>query len=117
MEQGLAYQLGVLQKSKERSPLELLTGGDYGFRHNSSQPKGEGWLGNVSPVPRNPITEWSVNVDGRNIPTLVPGLTKEQVQRIVLDASGSKQNLDDVIDKAVKFADDRAQLGYKPYKD
>ena len=118
MDQGLAYQLALMQKPKERSPVDTVTGGSYGFRHNSSQPKGEGWLGNTNSVVGNDkVTEWSIEHAGREIPTLVPGLTQEQVARVVQDARGNKQELSDVYGLATKWANDRARLGYGPYKD
>jgi hypothetical protein len=119
MEQGLAYQLALMQKPRERSPVDMVTGGGYGFRHNSSQPKGEGWLGNVGDN-REAITEYSTEYQGREIPTLVPGLSKEQVARVVdrarKEAPLGREN-DDVVGLAMKWADDRAKLGYGPFKD
>lgn len=115
--EGLAYQLAVMQRPQQRSPVDIVTGGQYGFRRNSSQPKGNGWLGDVGSDGKA-ITEYSTEYKGREIPTLVPGLSKEQVATVIKEATtGERQNLDDAIGLARKFADDRAQLGYGPFKD
>ena len=115
--EGLVYQLAVMQKPQQRSPVDMITGGQYGFRHNSSQPKGNGWLGDMGSN-GEAVTEYSTEYKGREIPMLVPGLSKEQVGRVVREATtGERQKLGDVIGLAHKFADDRAQLGYGPFKD
>jgi hypothetical protein len=114
---GLAYQLAVMQRPQQRSPVDMVTGGQYGFRYNSNQPKGNGWLGNVGSGD-TAVTEYSTEYKGREIPTLIPGLSKEQVATVVKEATtGERQNLDSTIGLARKFADDRAQLGYGPFKD
>ena len=141
MDQGLAYQLALMQKPKERSPVDMVTGGKYGFRHDaqgvdgkSVQPKGDGWLGNVNTLASGEaVTEWSMDDNGRNIPLLVPGLTKDQVARVVQDTRfmkdarergmsdyyirNNRPDLSDIEGLAMKWADDRAKLGYGPYKD
>ena len=141
MEQGLAYQLALMQKPKERSPVDMITGGQHGFRHydqgvdgKSVQPKGDGWLGNVNTLASGEaVTEWSMDDNGRNVPLLVPGLTKDQVARVVQDTRfmrdaqerglssnqirNSRPDLRDVEGLALRWANDRAKLGYGPYKD
>ena len=117
--EGLAYQLAVMQRPQQRSPVDIVTGGQYGFRHNSSQPKGTGWLGNVG-SDGEAVTEYSTEYKGREIPTLVPGLSKEQVARVVSKAKNElplSRDDDDIVGLAEKFADGRAKLGYGPFKD
>mgnify|MGYP003609934967 CR=1 FL=1 len=117
MEQGLAYQLALMTKPRERSPVDIVTGGAYGFRYNSSQPKGEGWLGNVG-TKDIPVTEYSTAYKGREVPLIVPGLTGEQLGRVVKEATtGNREDLSDVEGLARKWADDRAKLGYRPFRD
>ena len=70
-----------LRKAKEANSCK------YGLRHQSDQGcKGEGFLGTVPDQAGNPMTEYTTGVEmnGKetDIPTLVPTLTREQVQQI-----------------------------------
>lgn len=113
MEQGLAKEYGY----EARSPLDnLVAVAKYGYRHGTTQPKGEGWLGNVG-TKENPVTEFTVNVDGREIPTLIPGLAFKEVMQIRGSATKGKELPYKIVDKAARFANDRNSRGLSQFKD
>ena len=111
--QGLAAKYGY----EARSPLELLTAAEnWGYRHNTNQPKGNGWLGNIG-TEDTPVTEYTVGVGGREIPTVVPTLTKGEVAVVRDAAMKGKMVPQEVIQKAIQFANERNHRGLFQFKD
>lgn len=86
----------------------------YGLRPNGT-PKGQGWLG---PLPMNDgsdkvATEISIDVDGEDIPLIVPTLTQDELDYIL---SGNRPTRE-MVDKAAAFAEERRRQGFSVYAD
>ena len=77
--------------------------------------KGVGFFGTLKAPDGKDVTEYSIGVgfDGKDmlIPTVVPGLTEEQLRLILSGGNPDKQ----VIDKAIKHALNRLSSGKSPY--
>ena len=99
---------------KEQERIE-----EFGNRLDGTK-KGKGFLG-ILPRPDGGVsTELSVgvNIDGKetSIPTLVPGLTKEEVDFLLnLEPGDARSIPDSIINKAVKHAKDRMNQGKSPF--
>lgn len=82
--------------------------------------KGPGFLGTFERPGGDFSTELSigVNIDGREteIPTLVPGLTREEIDQL-LTITDPQKIPKPIVDKAVKHARQRMGLGLSPFKD
>ena len=80
-------------------------------------PKGKGWLGVLKRPDGKVSTELSigVNIGGKEtlIPSLVPGLTKQEIDYLLNDGKPNKS----IIDKAANHAIKRMQQGLSPFKD
>jgi hypothetical protein len=89
---------------------------DYGLRNDGTK-KGSGWLGELKRPDGGVSTELSigVNFDGkeREIPALVPALTKEEIKHLLGGGEPTKA----IIDKAVDHARGRINDGKSPFKD
>ena len=90
---------------------------DYGTRPDGTA-KGSGWLGEIKMANKKDVmTELSigVNINGKEtlIPTIVPTLTKSEVSFLAKGNEPTKA----IMDKAVKFAQDRISQGLSPFKD
>ena len=122
MEQGLAmsvlpYSLYTKYGQQPRSPLKLLMDKEaYGVRHGTNMPKGEGWLGNIGTA-EEPVTEYTINVDGREIPTVVPTLDKDEVKGLSQTALKGTEIPQSVVEKAIRFANERNRQGLSQFKD
>ena len=102
---------------KKTSPLDKISRlTKYGTRHNSTQPKGEGWLGNIGTKSR-PVTEYTIGHKGAEIPTAVPTLTSEEARGLGLDATFNRMPSRAVIKKARQWADRRWSQGKSQFKD
>lgn len=91
----------------------------WGKRKDGSA-KGRGWLGTFKMPDGSVASEYSigVNIGGKEveIPSLVPGLTGEQVDRMVTDIiPNGKQVPKDIVNVAVKFAKERMSQGKSPF--
>ena len=90
---------------------------DYGFgnRYNSNMPKGTGFYGLVArPDGVNVSTELSVNNGHGEIPSMVPGLTPNELQSI-LTAKENQQFPESVYRKAEQHANLRRLQGQSPF--
>jgi len=89
---------------------------NYGTRIDGT-PKGTGWLGELKTSNGDIATELSigVNFDGKDylIPSLVPTLTKEEVQYLLQGNSPT----DEIIQKAIDHAIKLIQQGKSPFKE
>lgn len=91
--------------------------GKYGVRHQPEQGyKGKGFLGIIKGSDGKDMTEYTVgvNINGRkvDVPTLVPTLTREEVEKI------QNYQIDENIQKkARKHALDRLKQGRSIYAD
>lgn len=90
---------------------------EWGSREDGS-PKGTGHLGVLRTPAGNIATEYTVGVEigGKqiDIPTLVPTLTREEVEQVLRaadDPTNKIQIPDSVIDKAIDFAQRRLSAG------
>lgn len=118
MSEGLAQIMSYGRfASRDRSPLDKLVAAErYGYRHGTNQPKGEGWLGNIG-TKEEPVTEYTVNVNGREIPTIIPGLGFSEVMAIRGSALKGTALPNSIVDKAAKFAEERNRNGLSQFKD
>lgn len=94
---------------------------DYGNRNDGTK-KGEGWLGAIRTRKGSVMTELSVGVeiDGKEteIPTVVPTLTKEEVDYLANIADDPKGQIpDSIIKKAVEHARKQINQGKSPFKE
>ncbi|TFH47914.1 MAG: hypothetical protein E4H01_07340 [Lysobacterales bacterium] len=92
---------------------------DFGLRPDGTR-KGSGYLGSLKLPNGNVATEFSigVNLDGteRDIPTIVPTLTKEEITRLVSDIIPNNKPIPKtIIDKAVAHARMRMAKGLDPF--
>lgn len=91
---------------------------DYGFRYNSSDPKGLGFLGPLQRPDGGVMSEYSVgqNINGREteFPSIVPTLTKEELLAI-LNAQQGQPLPASVLQKARAYAEQRMAQGLKPF--
>ena len=89
---------------------------NYGTRIDGT-PKGTGWLGELKTSNGDIATELSigVNFDGKDylIPSLVPTLTKEEVQYLLQGNSPTDEITQKAIDHAIKLI----QQGKSPFKE
>ena len=95
---------------------------DFGLRPDGT-PKGTGWLG-VLPVAGGGVaTEYSmqsdaVKVNGQRVdfPTLVPGLTKAEVDQMVNDIIPNNKDVPEpIVQKAIAHAKTRLSQGQSPF--
>lgn len=75
--------------------------------------KGPGWLGNLKHSNGKTSTELSIEVDGEDIPSLVPTLNKEEVDHML----SGKRPTSEIVRKAVEHARKRRAEGKSPYKE
>ena len=91
---------------------------DYGYgKRPDGTTKGKGFLGELKRPDGGISTEISVGVeiDGKEveIPTLVPTLSKEEIDYLLEDGKPTKE----IVDKAVAHAKSRMQKGQSPFAD
>ena len=96
------------------------------FRTNGER-KGNGWLGpQKTPNGKFTVTEYSVGVSfdinpmvkfNGIIPTLVPGLSKKQIDSVLLAAQLGTQVPDDVMEIAIEHARKKLQQGKSVFKE
>jgi flagellum-specific peptidoglycan hydrolase FlgJ len=116
---GIAtFGQNIVNSFTSDSPIDPETE-EFGNRLDGTK-KGKGFLG-ILPRPDGGVsTELSVgvNIDGKEtlIPTLVPGLTKEEVDFLLnLEPGDARSIPDSIINKAVKHAKDRMNQGKSPF--
>ena len=88
---------------------------DWGLREDKTQ-KGPGYFGVIPRPDKGISTELSIGIelDGKEvqIPLLVPGLTKAEIQHLTKGGKPTKE----IVDKAVAHAKQRLQLGKSPFE-
>ncbi len=89
---------------------------DYGLREDGTS-KGPGWLGELLRPDGGISTEISIGVEinGKEtlIPSLVPTLTQQEIESLLLDQLPSRE----IIDKAIEHAYARLAEGKSPFKE
>ena len=105
----------VQQVEKPQQPATTQTA-DYGLRNDGKTYKGTGWLGELKTADGGVATEYTVgvNIGGKemDIPTLVPTLTKDEVDLMVNDIIPNKKPVPDAImQKAADHAKMRLENG------
>lgn len=90
--------------------------GQYGLRNDGKTHKGTGWLGELKLPNGGVATEYSVgvNIGGKemDIPTLVPGLSQEQISRMVNDIIPNNKDVPkDILDIAAAHAKSQLAKG------
>lgn len=106
-----------LAESKKKKDLSGKKSQDnsYGLR-NDGTTKGAGWLGELKLPNGGVATEYSigVNIDGkeREIPTLVPNLTQQEIDLMVNDIIPNNKDVpESIVKKAVAHAKSQLQKG------
>ena len=89
----------------------------YGNRPDGS-PKGTGWLGELKSTDGQSVsTELTIGINfdnqERDIPLLVPTLTKEEAQFLTDGGRATGE----IVEKAIQHAKKRIQAKKSPYKD
>jgi hypothetical protein len=112
---GAGYAITKQDAQKIDAVNELNRRGKYGKRPDGSL-KGEGWLGELKLPNGGVATEYTVgvNIGGKeiDIPTLVPGLTKEEVDVMVnYIIPNNKPIPESVMQKAVEHAKQKMNKG------
>ena len=81
--------------------------------------KGAGWLGPFRNAAGEEVTEYSVgvNIDGKEIeiPTLVPGLTKDEIRQVVTASDYGEFPNESVMMKAIAHARKMMGQGKSPF--
>lgn len=87
---------------------------DYGDRVDGTK-KGRGFLGEIKTPDGAVMTEYSIGVDWgegeQEIPTLVPGLTRQEIDYL---ARGGRPT-PEITDKAIEHARKRLSMGFSPF--
>lgn len=96
-----------------------ITKPNYGLRDDGTQ-KGYGWLGPLKTPKGNIVTEFSINVDGIEMPTIVPTLTSSEVKKILeiadLQEEGQKVDIPkSIVEKAIKHAKEQITKKKSPF--
>jgi len=98
----------------------VLKKNNYGMRADGT-PKGKGYLGELKRKDGRVSTEISIGVelDGKEteIPTLVPTLTKEEVNYLLNDWREGMKIPEPIVRKAVEHAKKRMKSGLSPFAD
>lgn len=99
---------------------------NYGRRWNektqafdSPEMKSQGWLGPLQNGLGQSVSEYSIsqNVNGRNVemPSIVPGLTPDELQMIMRASETGSQLPSSVYEKAMAHAQERIRHGRSPF--
>ena len=107
---------------KEKTKLEILNPDNFGARPDGTQ-KGKGFLGVLPTKGGGVATEYSVGVrleanNGQetDIPTLVPTLTKQEIDLMVNDIIPNRKKVPQkILQKAVDHANKRVRAGKSPF--
>lgn len=83
---------------------------DYG-KAPSGRKKGSGFFGELKRPDGRISTELSIEVDGEEIPSLVPTLTQKEIDLMLSGAEPTKE----IVRKAVESAQSRRELGLSPF--
>jgi hypothetical protein len=97
---------------------------DYGMRNDGSAPKYEGWLGPIKRSDGSVSTEISIGIgiNGKEqeIPLMVPGLTKREIDYLIKTDLEDKSFMDkmpkSIMQKAIEHANQRMKSGKSPFK-
>jgi hypothetical protein len=109
--------VGAIDVSKPVAPKDQ----GYGLRLDGTT-KGKGYFGELRiPGTNDVATEYSigVNIDGKDmdIPSLVPTLTKPEIEQVLQAAKNRSDVPDNVVKKAVAHARKRISQGKSPFAD
>lgn len=101
---------GLRQQPTPTSPPQS----PYGNRVDGT-PKGRGYLGEIKTPDGRVMTEYSIGVDWgdgeQEIPTVVPGLTKEEIVHLARGGEPTPS----IIDRAIEHALRRIEMGLSPF--
>jgi len=86
-------------------------GQGFGMRHDGSAPKGNGFLGVLKGSDGKAMSEYSVGFDGRDMPTMVPTLSPEELKHIL----GGGGTTPAIIKKAFAHGMSRLGQGRSPF--
>lgn len=120
-----AAKTGVSGVGKTSGGAKAVTGSaspNYGLRNDGVTQKGNGYLGPLETADGKVATEYTIGVDfdGKevDIPTLVPTLTKEEVDLMVNDIIPNNKPVPEaIVQKAVDHAKKRMAEGKSVYAD
>lgn len=103
---GLAYGDRPSQYGLRSYP----EGNGYG---GQMMPKSSGWLGPISDLNGNVMTEFSVGDERGDFPSIVPTLNQQELTQII----SNKNVTDSAYKKAQEWANKRRAQGLNPFKD
>ncbi len=103
---GLAYG----DRPSQYGLRSYLEGNGYG---GQMMPKSSGWLGPISDLNGNVMTEFSVGDEKGDFPSIVPTLTQQELTQII----SNKNVTDSAYKKAQEWANKRRAQGLNPFKD
>jgi hypothetical protein len=92
----------------------------YGNRYGTKDPKASGYFGELqTPIANNVATEYSVgqNINGKGLemPSIVPTLTRDELEQTLIAAGSGNQPSQSVYDKSLQYAKDRIAQGRSPF--
>ena len=83
----------------------------YGLRHSGEGAKGKGYFGDLPTKSGRTATEYSIEDESGEYPSLVPTLTKKELNHLLAD----KKPTDEIYDKAESWANERKKNGKSPF--
>ena len=83
----------------------------YGRDRHGKRHKGHGWVGPIKDNQGRVMTELSIEVDGEEIPAIVPGLTGDELNQLM--SGGMPQS---VVDNAVAHARKQKESGRRVFR-
>ena len=118
-----AYVDAGIERFKKANPTKSdAASKEYGMRNDGVTKKGTGWLGELKLPDGGVATEYTigVNLDGKEteIPTLVPTLSKQEVDLMVNDIIPNKKRIPEaIVRKAAEHAKKRLGEGKSVFVD
>jgi hypothetical protein len=110
---GATPQQGGLMYGDRPNPYGLRAYQENGQLGGQMMPKSTGWLGPISDLNGNVMTEFGVGDERGDFPSMVPTLNQEELTAIV----SGKQVTPSAYKKAQDFANQRRAQGLNPFKD
>lgn len=105
----LKWRTGLAEAKRQSAELSLIKMREE--RRPDGTMKSEGWVPGLTNSQGKPVTEYSIEVDGRLVPAINPYLTKDELDEVVRASESGAMPSDEIIRKSVQFANDRELMG------